>query len=290
MVWLIGARGMLGTDVGELLGANNIVHTSSDVDVDIGDYQALANFSSGCDIDWIVNCAAYTQVDKAEGELELAERINADGVRNIARLAADLGARLIHISTDYVFDGRADGEYREDDHANPIGAYGISKLHGEENVLHTIKSHFILRTAWLYGKNGANFAYTMLRLFRERDTVRVVSDQHGSPTWSRDLAGVIVDIISRNSDKFGIYHYSNGGKTNWYEFASEIYRLARKYELIDKEVIILPIRTEDYPTRAARPKNSCLSKEKITRVLGVHIRDWKDSLEEFIRVIGAGNG
>ena len=208
--------------------------------------------------------------------------INADGVLNIARIAQETGAVLVHVSTDYVFDGEKPESYREDDTTNPIGAYGESKLAGERHVESVMKRFFIIRTAWLYGETGKNFVNTMLRLFRERDEVRVVADQWGSPTFTRDLAAAIVTITERNSEQYGIYHYTNEGRTTWHEFAVAIYDLARQHGLIDRDVRITPITTAEYPTKARRPKNSYLSKEKIIRELGVQCRPWRKALEECI--------
>ncbi len=283
MIWLIGNKGMLGSEVERLLHENGIEFISSDREVDITDYSRLQNFVGERSITWIINCSAYTAVDKAEDEPEAAFKVNADGAGNIARIAASSGARLIHISTDYVFDGEKNGAYTEEDRTNPIGIYGGSKLKGEEEIVRNISRYFIIRTAWLYGKNGNNFVHTMLRLFRERDEVRVVADQWGTPTYAPDLASAIVSIISSNSDKYGIYHFTNEGKTNWYEFACEICRLALKNGIIDRPVKIVPISTDEYPTKAKRPRNSLLSKAKIKAELGIECRDWDLALEEYIK-------
>ncbi|HPO47014.1 MAG TPA: dTDP-4-dehydrorhamnose reductase, partial [Spirochaetota bacterium] len=237
---------------------------------------------------WIINCSAYTAVDRAEDEPERAFEINARGVGSLARIAHEKGARLVHISTDYVFDGERGEPYNEDDSTRPTSVYGKSKLMGEEEILKTHPGHFIIRTAWLYGKNGPNFVYTMLRLFNERDEVRVVNDQRGSPTFALDLARAIIKIAVDDSHKYGIYHYTNEGVISWYDFACEIYRLAREYALTKRDVKIIPITSEEYPTRAIRPKDSSLSKEKIKRELGVECRNWKEALEEFLKEFSRG--
>lgn len=282
MIWLIGNKGMLGSDVDFFLKEAHKDYTASDIEVDITDLEELKRFISDKKIDWIINCSAYTAVDKAEDEPEKAFKINAEGALNIAKIAREKGAKLIHISTDYVFDGEKNGSYTEDDDPNPMGVYGKSKLEGEKNIQNIIEKYFILRTAWLYGKNGDNFVYTMLRLFKEKEVVKVVSDQWGTPTHTKDLAGTIIKIIQDKSDKYGIYHFTNEGRTNWYEFAKAIYKRAKKHKLIKKDLNIIPITTEEYPTKAVRPKNTFMSKEKIKSSFGIKIRDWGNSLEEFL--------
>ena len=283
MIWLIGNRGMLGSEVAALLEKSGMPHIASDKEVDIADPRQLELFASDRQIAWIINCSAYTAVDKAEDEPELAFRVNAAGTRNIAELARARGAKLIHISTDYVFDGAKPGPYVESDAPNPLGAYGASKYQGELGICETLDRHFIVRTAWLYGKNGGNFVSTMLRLFGERDELRVVGDQFGSPTYAPDLAQAVLSIISRNSEAYGIYHFANEGRASWHEFACEIYRMARQNDLITKEVLIRQIGTAEYPTRARRPQNSYLSKEKIKRAFNLAIRPWESGLQDYLQ-------
>jgi len=282
MIWLVGNRGMLGSEVHRRLQMCGLEHVATDLDVDITDRQALSAFSDPLALSWIVNCSAYTAVDLAEDEPEQAFRINAEGVRNLALTARLKKTRLLHISTDYVFDGRKEGPYLETDTPNPSGIYGRSKLQGEIYIRGNIDSHVILRPAWLYGPNGNNFVRTMLRLFRERDEVRVVADQWGSPTLAGDLAEAILQIIKRDTLEYGTFHFTNEGRTNWFEFASLILELAGKHHLLDREIRLLPITTEQYPTKALRPANSYLSKEKIRRVFGISIRPWQEALTEFI--------
>ena len=285
MIWLIGNRGILGTDVEALVQQNKMPYLASDKEVDITDQEQLQRFVSDKPISWIINCSAYTAVDKAEDESELAFRINADGPRNIAKIAKDKGAKLIHISTDYVFDGTKEEAYTETDSPNPLGIYGKSKLRGEINITEVLDEYFIIRTAWLYGKHGNNFVYTMLRLFKERDEVRIVGDQFGSPTHAPDLADVILTIINLNSNNFGIYHFSNEGKISWYNFACEIYRKAQEQKLLNKEVYIRKIATEEYPTKVQRPQNSCLAKEKIKNTFHIPIRPWQAGLQDFFEAL-----
>jgi len=290
MIWLIGNRGMLGTEVHRRLQARKLEHVATDLDVDITDGRAVNDFSGPLALSWIVNCSAYTAVDKAEDEPERAFRINADGVRNLARAARQKGARLLHISTDYVFDGKKEGAYLETDPPNPSGVYGRSKLQGELYVREHVDRHVILRTAWLYGPAGANFVRTMLRLFQERDEVKVVADQWGSPTLVGDLADAMLQIITRETVQYGTFHFTNEGRTNWFEFASLILELAGKHHLVDREVRLLPIKTGEYPTKALRPANSYLSKEKIKAVFGVPVRPWQEALESFMNGMAAGKG
>ena len=286
MIWLIGNKGMLGNDVEKLLKERGLTYWASDKEVDIGDYKALEKFGKDKKIKWIINCSGYTKVDKAEEEIDKVFRINKDGVRNIALFSAKSQIKLIHISTDYVFDGlqKAPFVYSEDDETNPINIYGKSKLAGEEEIKKILEKYFIIRTAWLYGLKGNNFVYTMLRLFKERDAVKVVEDQWGSPTYTVDLAKVILKIIEDNSINYGIYHFTNEGVTNWYEFARTIYKKDKRLGLIEdnKKVEIQPIKTEDYPTAAKRPRYSVLSKNKIKREFNIKIRDWDKALEDFL--------
>ena len=286
MIWLIGNKGMLGNDVEKLLKERRLTYWVSDKEVDISDYKALEKFGKDKKIKWVINCAGYTKVDKAEEEIDEAFRINKDGVRNIALFSAKRQIRLIHISTDYVFDGwqEASFVYSEDDKTNPINIYGKSKLAGEEEIKKTLEEYFIIRTAWLYGLQGNNFVYIMLRLFKERDLVKVVEDQWGSPTYTEDLAGAILKIIEDDSFSYGTYHFTNEGVTRWYEFAKAIYNKAKKLGLIEgnKKVEIQPIKTEGYPTAARRPRYSILSKEKVKREFNLRIRDWDKALEDFL--------
>jgi dTDP-4-dehydrorhamnose reductase len=287
MIWLIGNKGMLGNDVEKLLKERGLPYWASDKEVDIGDYKALEKFGKDKKIEWIINCSGYTKVDQAEEEIDKAFRINQDGVRNIALFSAKRRIRLIHISTDYVFDGRKEEgaiAYSEDDKTNPINIYGKSKLAGEEEIKKILEEYFVIRTAWLYGLQGNNFVYTMLRLFKEKDLVKVVDDQWGSPTYTVDLAGAILKIIENDSASYGIYHFTNEGITSWYKFACTIYDKAKRIGLIgsNKKVKIQPIRNEEYPTAARRPGYSVLSKEKIKREFNLKIRDWDKALEDFL--------
>ncbi len=206
--------------------------------------------------------------------------------RDIAKIAKTLDSAVIHISTDYVFDGENSSAYTEENPTSPIGIYAMSKLQGEKYIQSTLTKYYILRAAWMYGIRGNNFVRTMLRLFQEKNTVKVIADQWGSPTYAKDLAGLLLHIINVNRKNYGIYHYTNEGKTNWYGFAKEIYRLARRTRLVNNEMQIQAISTEEYPTKAKRPKYSYLSKEKIKKALGISIRSWQEALQECIDELG----
>ncbi len=282
MIWLIGNRGMLETEVEELLQERKMDYFASDKELDITNKDQLEEFISDKPLSWIINCSAYTAVDKAEDEPELAFQINAYGPLHIAKIARNKRAKLIHVSTDYVFDGTREEAYTETDIPNPISVYGTSKYQGEINIQKTVKEFFLLRTSWLYGKNGVNFVYTMLRLFKERNEVSVLGDQWGSPTYAPDLAEVLLKIVHLNSESYGIYHFTNEGKTTWYDFACEINRISQKKGLLTKEVRIQRISSEDYPSKAKRPHNSFLSKNKITQTFNLYPRNWEAALDEFM--------
>jgi len=286
MIWLIGNKGMLGTEIEALLNERHLDYIASDREIDITDPVCLQEFAATKPLTWIINCAAYTAVDRAEEEPERAFQINAEGPRNLAHLAAARGGRLIHISTDYVFDGCQDVPYVETDLPNPLSAYGTGKCQGEQNIVSLLDEHFIIRTAWMYGKNGPNFVHTMLRLFREKNEVSVVADQWGSPTYAPDLADAIVAIIVADSTAYGIYHFTNEGRINWHQFACAIYDLAQANGLLTKSVTISPISTAQYPTKAKRPQYACLSKEKICRVFPIELIPWQDSLAAFMSAMG----
>jgi len=222
---------------------------------------------------YIINCAAYTAVDKAEDELELARRINRDGVENLARLCGEHGSTLIQISTDFVFAGTGNQPLTETDETAPISAYGLTKLEGEQAIAPHTSNYFTLRTSWLYSEFAGNFVKTMLKLGREREELRVIWDQVGTPTYAIDLAEAILTIIESQSQAYGLYHYSNEGLTSWYDFATAI------FELSGTTVRTVPIRTAEYPTKATRPAFSVMDKTKAKTQLGLVIPHWRDSLK-----------
>jgi dTDP-4-dehydrorhamnose reductase len=281
MIWVVGARGMLGQDVTRQLDALGLPHVESDMECDITDPSALRSFVEGRTFEWIINCSAYTAVDKAEDEEAKADLVNAEGAGNLGKTAAEIGARIVHISTDYVFDGAASSPYKEEDQTSPKGAYGRTKLRGEQLIAQSTPENFIVRTAWLYGIRGNNFVYTMLRLMNEREEVSVVADQFGSPTYTRDLAAALCTFIRRDSRAFGIFHYTNEAETSWFRFASAIYELGRARRRVGHSCTIIPITSDQYPAKAVRPKYSVLSKEKIRRTLGIIIPTWQAGLVRF---------
>ena len=307
MIWLIGCKGMLGSEVARQLDEKKYNWVGTDKDVDITDADALMNFvksvetstyldtsSNDKHIKWIINCSAYTNVDKAEEDVELADKLNNSGVLNIARTARSIGAKLIHISTDYVFNGQGKEPYTEEMEKEPLGVYGKTKSAGEDAIQKEMTQYYILRTAWLYGFDGKNFVYTMTKLMNSHDQIKVVNDQKGTPTCALDLAAVILKIIEKadkateafgkhSAPAFGIYHFTNGGQTDWHEFATEIYRLGRKYGRITQECDVKPCTTEEYGAKVQRPAYSVLSKDKICRELKIKLPDWKVSLEKFIK-------
>lgn len=290
MIWLIGCKGMLGTELSEALQRSALPFVSSDREVSITDQKALSNFAAGKGIRWIVNCAAYTSVDRAEDEVDACRALNVAGPENIANTAEEIGASFLHMSTDYVFDGMGNQPYREEDPTEPTGVYGRSKVDGEQAALATCSHTVILRTAWLYGKHGPNFVHTMLRLMKERDSLGVVADQKGSPTWARDLAETIVAILRSPTPSYGIYHYTDGGETTWFDFAREIQRLGREQGLLSKACEVLPLTSEQYPTKARRPAYSVLSKNKVIETYRVRLPNWQDSLRCFMLELNTTNG
>jgi len=286
MIWLVGQNGMLGRELSKILEENKLEYLGTDIETDICNISEVKNFIDGKNFSHIINCAAYTAVDKAEdeGEAEKATDINVSGVANLAFAATASDAVLIHISTDYVFSGENDtGPLTEKDAVNPMGVYGHTKLYGEYAIgLSALSRFFIIRTAWLYGKHGKNFVSTMINLMNTKESIGVVADQWGSPTWTKDLAEFIAVIIKNGSDQYGIYHFSGEGKTNWCEFAKKIYEYGRKSGAITKECTINSLTTEQYPTKAKRPKFSYLSKEKAITNFGIKIAKWEDSLKEYM--------
>lgn len=229
----------------------------------------------------IINAAAYTYVDKAESEIELATAINSDGPRNLAKAASSVDAAILHISTDYVFAGNKDGLYSETDEVNPQGVYGQTKLAGERGVAQECRAHIILRTAWVFSEFGNNFVKTMLRLAQTRNTLSVVTDQFGGPTYAGDIANALIEIakqIQHDTAKFGVYHYSGYPHVSWQEFATEIFSEALSQHMIEKPVTVNAIPTSEYPTPAKRPANSKLDCNKITKNFSIQPSDWKAAL------------
>ena len=287
MIWIIGNAGMLGTELVELCNKQGLSYVGTDREVSILEPLALESFlaslvDKGQKPDWIINCAAYTAVDKAEDEPERCYALNAQGPQNIGRVAQAFGVRVLHISTDYVFAGDGTKPYQEDDPIAPQSVYGKTKAEGEALLLQESIDAVIVRTAWLYGRYGPNFVLTMLKLMNSRDSVGVVADQKGSPTWARDLAAAILSIVGTPRARAGIYHFTDEGEISWYEFAKEIYAQGRELGLIGHECDIRPLMTAEYPTKAKRPAYSVLSKEKIKNTFGVSVPQWQESLSRYL--------
>ncbi len=277
-ILITGSKGQLGSEIQEVHNRFNPLNfIFTDIDsLDISDVPQLKNFFNNNKIDYIVNCAAYTAVDKAESDRRNAEKLNILSVSNLAKLATNYKIKLIHLSTDYVFDGNSAVPYSETDKTNPVSVYGITKLKGETEALRHLKT-IIIRTSWLYSSFGNNFVKTMLRLTGDRDEVGVVNDQSGNPTYAHDLALVILQIIQSSEEnpenfKPGIYHYANEGECTWYDLTCEIVNYT------GLECMVNPIMTVDYPTPAKRPAYSVFNKEKIKLAYNIEIPHWKDSL------------
>lgn len=282
-ILVTGSNGQLGSEIKDLSSEYdyNFFFTDRST-LDITSEEEIRNFINTNSIDIIINCAAYTAVDKAEEDKENTDKVNRKAVKKLAKLAKENSIKLIHISTDYVFDGKAYKPYIEEFQTNPQGVYGQTKLDGELEML-SINPYnsIIIRTSWVYSFYGANFVKTMLRLGKERDELGVIFDQVGSPTYAKDLAKVILDIIPKiKNEKVEIYHYSNEGALSWYDFAKEIMKMAK----IDCK--INPIETYQYPTPASRPHYSLLNKAKIKKDFNVEVPYWKDSLDKCLRKLG----
>ena len=284
MVWLIGCKGMLGTEIARQLKNSNIDYIGTDIDVDITKLEVLEDFANkNQKIDWIINCSAYTAVDKAEDDKDFANLLNNIGPKNISSVAKKINAKMIHISTDYVFDGTGNIPYTEDMDVKPIGVYGQTKADGEKSVIDSGCEYYIFRTAWLYGYDGKNFVYTMLKLMESKAELSVVSDQKGTPTFAGDLANCIIKtIVSENKIPCGIYHCTDLGEITWYDFACEIYKQGKALGKLSNECKINPCSTEEFPTKAKRPAYSVLSKEKIQQALGIALPMWNESLNVFM--------
>ena len=282
-ILITGANGMLAKSVRKRLEGNELMCTDVE-DLDITNKEAVKEFVAKIKPEYIINCAAFTAVDKAETAGEIVEKINADGPRNLAKAAKENGSVLVHISTDYVFGGDLDVEkdYKEDAPKKPVTAYGITKLHGEQAIEENLDKYYIFRTAWLYG-DGNNFVRTMLKLGETKDELNVVSDQHGSPTYAEDLANFIGEAIEKKIP-YGIYHATNEGYTTWYDFTKAIFEYAG---IVCK---VNPVTTEKYIemmkiTQAKRPKNSQMSKDKL-KAQGIEIPEWEDALKRYLKAEG----
>ncbi len=277
-ILVTGVKGQLGYDVVNELEKRG--HTAIGVDIDemdITDAEAVDRVITEADVEAVIHCAAYTAVDAAEDNLELCRKVNAAGTENIAKVCKKLGLKMVYISTDYVFDGEGERPWEPDDRRDPLNAYGIGKYEGELAVEENLEKYFIIRIAWVFGVNGKNFIKTMLKLGETRDEVSVVNDQIGSPTYTYDLARLIVDMVE--TEKYGRYHATNEGFCSWYEFACEIFRQA------GMNVKVHPVTSDEFPAKAKRPHNSRMSKEKLSENGFERLPSWQDALKRYLEVI-----
>lgn len=282
-VLITGATGQLGSELKDLTnqqgGLFQYIYTGS-AELDITQLEAVRNYIKEHSINYIVNCAAYTMVDWCESEVEVCNAVNHLGAENLAKASAEFNCRLIHISTDYVFDGKDNKPYQENSPTNPLSVYGKAKLRAEESIMSIAPNSIIIRTAWLYSSYKVNFVKTMLRLMHEKKELSIVNDQYGAPTYARDLAEAIVIILNKGEEeewKKGIYHFSNLGETTWYGFAKKIKQLSNI-----EHCQLKPIDTKDYPTAAVRPLYTVLDNTKIQDTFDFIIPDWEVSLEKFL--------
>ena len=273
-ILVIGAGGQLGQCLKTVAAKRDITDIvfPSETDANILNQEGLQSLLAKEQPAFVINCAAYTAVDKAEDEVELAKAVNETGAANLAIACDANGATLIHVSTDFVFEGNEVKLLVEDDIANPINVYGQTKLDGEKAVIALLKEHFILRTSWLYSEYANNFVKTMLKLGADRDELNIIADQVGTPTYAIDLANAIFDIIDSDSVAYGVYHYSNEGVTSWFDFAKGI------FEISETQVKVNPIPGSAYPTKATRPAFSVMDKSKIKETFKLTIPYWRDSL------------
>ena len=277
MIWLTGAQGMLGREIALLFDEAGWEFVGSDRERDIADGASTAAFLDEVRPQWIVNAAAYTAVDRAEKEKAEAFNVNDRGPEILAQEAVKRGISLVHFSTDYVFSGEGTEPYREDDPTGPIQVYGKSKLAGERKVLESCPHALVLRISWLYGLYGQNFVAKILQLAREKDSLSVVADQWGSPTWARTLAESVVWRIAVPEGPWGLFHLSDEGAISWHHFAETIVQMAWERGLIDERKPVRPVSTEKYPTQVRRPRYSVLDKEK-AKAAGFPVHPWRTNL------------
>lgn len=277
-VFVTGVKGQLGYDVVKELESRGLEAVGVDIEeMDITDACSVDKVIKAAAPDAVIHCAAYTAVDAAEDNEELCRKVNADGPRNIASVCKELDIKMIQISTDYVFNGLGETPWEPDDEADPQSVYGQTKYEGELAVKELLDKYFIVRIAWVFGVNGKNFVKTMLNLAKTRDTLTVVNDQFGSPTYTEDVAKLLVDMVQ--TDKYGTYHATNEGICSWYEFACAIFKEA------GIEMKVLPVSSAEYAAKAKRPENSRMSKEKLTENGFEKLPTWQDALKRYIPVI-----
>ena len=277
-ILVTGVKGQLGHDVMNELAKRG--HTGIGVDVeemDITDAKKVNEVIRASEVEAVIHCAAYTAVDAAEDQVELCRKINAEGTENIAKVCKELDIKMMYISTDYVFDGEGTRPWEPDDERHPLNVYGLTKYEGELAVEKYLDKFFTIRIAWVFGVNGKNFIKTMLKLSETHDELNVVDDQIGSPTYTYDLAVLLVDMIE--TEKYGRYHATNEGRCSWYEFACEIFRQA------GRDVKVNPVSSDEFPTKAKRPHNSRMDKSKLTENGFTPLPAWQDALKRYLEII-----
>lgn len=278
-ILITGSKGQLGHDLMNELEKRGIEYIGVDVEeMDITDADACRRVITEAAPDAVIHCAAYTAVDAAEDNVELCRKINAEGTKNIAEVCRDLDIKMMYISTDYVFNGEGTRPWEPDDHREPLNIYGLTKYEGEVYIERLVKKFFTVRIAWVFGVNGKNFIKTMLRLGKERGAVSVVDDQIGSPTYTYDLARLLVDMIQ--TEEYGRYHATNEGLCSWYEFACEIFRQAGM-----DEVTVTPVDSSQFPAKAKRPKNSRMDRSKLVEKGFIPLPTWQDALGRYLKEI-----
>ena len=281
-VLVTGCKGQLGYDVSNELLRRGDEPVSIDVEeMDITDREAVNNYITSANVDAAIHCAAYTAVDAAEDNVELCRRINRDGTQNIADVCKKLDIKMIYISTDYVFNGEGENYWQPDDEREPLNTYGLTKCEGELAVENTLDNFFIVRISWVFGLNGKNFVRTMLNLGKTHDKLTVVDDQIGSPTYTADLAKLLCDMV--HSEKYGKYHATNEGVCSWCDFSKEIMKQASEYYPEYANVDVIPVSSEAFPTKAKRPHNSRMSKDKLTENGFNRLPTWKDALSRYLK-------
>jgi dTDP-4-dehydrorhamnose reductase len=278
-VLVTGINGQLGHDVMGELKKRGYEAVGVDIgEMDITDAQCVKRVITQAAPEAVVHCSAYTAVDRAEEEVELCRRVNAEGTKNVAEVCAELDCKLLYLSTDYIFSGEGERPWEPGDEPDPLNVYGLTKFEGEQEIKSRMDKYFIVRISWVFGVNGNNFIKTMLRLGRENGAVRVVDDQIGSPTYTYDLAVLLVDMIE--TEKYGEYHASNEGICSWYEFAKEIFAAAGM-----NEVEVTPVSSEEFPAKAKRPKNSRMSKEKLVKNGFNKLPSWQDAVKRYVPLV-----
>lgn len=278
-VLVTGVKGQLGYDVVRELQKRGHETVGVDIDeMDITDAAAVERVMTEVQPDAVIHCSAYTAVDRAEEDTEICRRVNVEGTENIAKICKKLDCKMLYLSTDYIFSGDGERPWEPDDEASPLNAYGQSKYDGELALKKYVEKYFIVRISWVFGINGNNFIKTMLRLGRENGAVKVVDDQIGSPTYTYDLARLLVDMIE--SDRYGAYHATNEGICSWYEFAKEIFRAADM-----DNVSVTPVKSGEFPVKAKRPKNSRMSKEKLVTNGFSLLPAWQDAVARYIKEV-----